>query len=47
MIDIEHLSDDELQRLAEKYKKVREEYDNRSRPSRETEDANGGRKQEE
>ena len=47
MIDIEHLSDDELQRLAEKYQKVREEYDNRSRPSRETEDAKGGRKQEE
>jgi len=47
MIDIEHLSDDELQRLAEKYQKVREEYDNRSRPSRETEDAKGSRKQEE
>src|SRR6476660_4785808 len=41
MIDIEHLSDEELQRLAEKYQKVREEYDNRSRPSRETEDAKG------
>src|SRR5207248_11605316 len=31
MIDIEHLSDDELQKLAEKYQKVREECDNRSR----------------
>jgi low affinity Fe/Cu permease len=30
MIDIEHLSDDELQRLADKYQKVREECDNRS-----------------
>ena len=29
MIDIEHLSDDELQRLADKYQKVREECDNR------------------
>jgi low affinity Fe/Cu permease len=31
MIDIEHLSDDELQRLADKYQKVREECDSRSR----------------
>ncbi|HZQ24539.1 MAG TPA: low affinity iron permease family protein [Terriglobales bacterium] len=31
MIDIEHLSDDELQKLADKYQKVREECDNRSR----------------
>jgi low affinity Fe/Cu permease len=30
MIDIEHLSDDELQRLADKYQKVREECDSRS-----------------
>ena len=30
MIDIEHLSDDELQKLADKYQKVREECDNRS-----------------
>jgi hypothetical protein len=30
MIDIEHLSDDELQRLADRYQKVREECDNRS-----------------
>jgi low affinity Fe/Cu permease len=30
MIDIEHLSDDELQRLAYKYQKVREECHNRS-----------------
>jgi Low affinity iron permease len=31
MIDIEHLSDDELQKLADKYQKVREECDSRSR----------------
>ena len=31
MIDIEHLSDDELQKLAGKYQKVREECDHRSR----------------
>jgi len=31
MIDIEHLSDDELQRLADKYQKVREECDNRNK----------------
>ena len=31
MIDIEHLSDDELQKLADKYQKVREECDNRSK----------------
>ena len=31
MIDIEHLSDEELQRLADKYQKVRAEYDVRSR----------------
>jgi low affinity Fe/Cu permease len=31
MIDIEHLSDAELQRLADKYQKVREECDVRSR----------------
>ena len=31
MIDIEHLSDAELQRLAEKYQKVREQCDLRSR----------------
>jgi low affinity Fe/Cu permease len=30
MIDIEHLSDDELQKLADKYHKVRQECDNRS-----------------
>jgi low affinity Fe/Cu permease len=30
MIDIEHLSDEELQKLADKYQKVREECDNRS-----------------
>jgi low affinity Fe/Cu permease len=30
MIDIEHLSDDELQRLADKYQKLREECDSRS-----------------
>ena len=30
MIDIEHLSDNELQKLADKYQKVREECDNRS-----------------
>jgi len=34
MIDIEHLSDAELQRLAEKYQNVREEYDVRSRRSK-------------
>src|SRR5215831_10523393 len=33
MIDIEHLSDEELQRLADRYQKVREECDNRQRPS--------------
>jgi len=33
MIDIEHLSDSELQRLADKYQKVREESDVRSRRS--------------
>lgn len=31
MIDIEHLSDDELQKLADKYQKVREECDSRTR----------------
>jgi|SRR5581483_3280987 len=31
MIDIEHLSDDELQNLADKYQRVREECENRSR----------------
>ncbi len=31
MIDIEHLSDDELQKLADKYQKVREECDSRSK----------------
>ena len=31
MIDIEHLSDEELQRLADKYQKYREECDVRSR----------------
>jgi hypothetical protein len=31
MIDIEHLSDNELQKLAHKYYKVREECDFRSR----------------
>jgi low affinity Fe/Cu permease len=31
MIDIEHLSDDELQKLANKYQKVREECDTRNR----------------
>jgi low affinity Fe/Cu permease len=31
MIDIEHLSDPELQKLADKYQKVREECDNRSK----------------
>ena len=35
MIDIEHLSDAELQRLAEKYQKVRVEYDVRSRRDKE------------
>jgi low affinity Fe/Cu permease len=34
MIDIEHLSDAELQRLAERYQKVREECDVRSRRSK-------------
>lgn len=34
MIDIEHLSDSELQRLADKYQKVREECDERSRRSK-------------
>jgi low affinity Fe/Cu permease len=34
MIDIEHLSDEELQRLAEKYQKVREECDIRSQRSK-------------
>jgi low affinity Fe/Cu permease len=36
MIDIEHLSDDELQKLADKYQKVREECDNRTRRKRQT-----------
>ena len=31
MIDIEHLSDEELQELADKYQKVREECENRSK----------------
>jgi len=31
MIDIEHLSDSELQELADKYQRVREECDNRSK----------------
>jgi low affinity Fe/Cu permease len=30
MIDIEHLSDAELQKLSDKYQKVREEWDNRN-----------------
>jgi low affinity Fe/Cu permease len=30
MIDIEHLSDGELQKLSDKYQKVREEWDNRN-----------------
>ena len=34
MIDIEHLSDDELQKLADKFQKVREECDIRSRARR-------------
>jgi low affinity Fe/Cu permease len=34
MIDIEHLSDQELQRLADKYQRVREECDTRSRKKR-------------
>src|SRR5438094_4236624 len=29
MIDIEHLSDEELEKLAQRYQRVREEYDNR------------------
>jgi len=36
MIDIEHLSDSELQRLADKYQKVREASDIRSRRSKKT-----------
>ena len=31
MIDIEHLSDDELQKIADKYEKVREECETRTR----------------
>ena len=31
MIDIEHLSDDELQKIADKYQKVREECETRTR----------------
>jgi low affinity Fe/Cu permease len=31
MIDIEHLSDEELQKLTDKYQKVRQECDSRSR----------------
>ena len=31
MIDIEHLSDEELQKLADRYQKVREECENRSK----------------
>jgi low affinity Fe/Cu permease len=34
MIDIEHLSDEELQKLADKYQKVREECDSRRRRSK-------------
>jgi low affinity Fe/Cu permease len=34
MIDIEHLSDEELQNLSEKYQKVREECENRSKRSK-------------
>jgi low affinity Fe/Cu permease len=34
MIDIEHLSDEELQKLSNKFQKVREECDNRSKRSR-------------
>jgi len=34
MIDIEHLSDAELQTLADKYQRVREEYDNRRKRTR-------------
>ena len=34
MIDIEHLSDDELQKIADKYQKVREECDSRRRKHR-------------
>ena len=36
MIDIEHLSDDELQNLANKYQKIREECDSRSRKRKKT-----------
>jgi low affinity Fe/Cu permease len=35
MIDIEHLSDEELQKLADKYQKVREECDTRSQRRKE------------
>src|SRR5437868_10309697 len=31
MIDIEHLSDEELEKLAQRYQRVREEYDHRSK----------------
>jgi low affinity Fe/Cu permease len=34
MIDIEHLSDPELQKLADKYQRVREECDNRRKRTR-------------
>jgi low affinity Fe/Cu permease len=34
MIDIEHLSDPELQKLADKYQRVREECDNRRQRTR-------------
>jgi len=34
MIDIEHLSDEELQRLADRYQRVREECDSRRRKKR-------------
>jgi low affinity Fe/Cu permease len=34
MIDIEHLSDEELEKLAQRYQRVREEYDHRSKKPR-------------
>jgi low affinity Fe/Cu permease len=40
MIDIEHLSDSELQRLADRYQKVREECDVRSRRNKADSDRN-------
>jgi low affinity Fe/Cu permease len=43
MIDIEHLSDAELQKLSDKYQKVREEWDNRNQAAKRKTESRGSR----